>query len=482
MDRREFLELSVGTMTALGLSACGDDAAPERKVAAPEPEPNDGAVVVSFDLERYTTSDEAFPRGVQAGGMTSSSAILLVHTARTGSLQLRVWRDASVAGSIKLVHEREVQASDGFIKLRVEGLGAGWYHFAFFDEAALEKSRVGRFRTAFADGDLRPLEICGFACTNLTRAPFTALSMTAELEPDLLVHLGDMVYADEAETLEGYREVWARTLSDPGYKDAYARAGLYATWDDHEFQNNPNPERIDPAKLAMAKQAYFESVAIDTDPEGRIWRSHRWGHTAEIFVLDCRTERKPSTRETEAAEYLGPEQTSWFLGALEASPCVFKIVLNSVPFSRLAGLWEVGVPDRWQGYAAQRERVLQHLIDRNIENVVFLSGDFHCAFIARVEPSGPGARYWEILVGPTGPNAPNPIATLADSGDLPREDVFPESQFLFGTGNRFSTTQLTFDPLNLELRARFVSARELTLGQVLFDGLVPLGPPAPTGA
>lgn len=478
MDRRDFLKTTVTTVSAFGLlPACGSDEPPGRLEAEPEPEPQDGARLVSFDALAYAESEEAFPRGVQAGGMTSESAILLTHTTITTPLQLRVWRPAPSAGSIKLVHERELGATDGFIKLRVEGLGPGWYHFAFFDETARTRSRVGRFRTAFGEGDLRPLRLAGLACTNLAQAPFAALSMTAELEPDVLVHLGDMVYADEADDLAGYREIWARTLSDEGYKAAYARAGLYATWDDHEFQNNPNPERIDPDKLAAAKQAYLESVAIETDPEGRIWRSHRWGRTAEIFVLDSRTERRPSTRATPEATYLGEAQLAWLMQALEASPCVFKLVLNSVPFSRLAGLWEVGVPDRWQGYAAQRERLLQHLVDRNIENVFFLSGDFHCAFIARVEPSGPGARYWELLMGPTGPNSPNPIAALADSGDLPREDVFPTSQFLFGTGNRFSTTELVFDPLNLEVRARYVSARELTRGQVLFDGLIPLTPP-----
>lgn len=446
-------------------------------MAEPEPEPEDGATLVRFDPEIHALSDELFPRGVQSGGMGSTFALLLTHTGAVGPLWLRVWRATETPGSIMLVHEREVTATDGFVKLRVEGLGPAWYHFAFFDEAAGLRSRIGRFRTAFGPGDLRPLTIAGLACTNLAQAPFTALSMTAELDADVLVHLGDMVYADEANTLPEYREIWSRTLSDPGYKEAYARAGLYATWDDHEFQNNPNPERIDPAKLGAAKQAYLESVAIETDAEGRIWRSHRWGHTAEIFVLDSRLERQPSTRQTPDATYLGEAQLSWLLRALEESPCVFKLILNSVPFSRLGGLWEVGIADRWQGYAAQRERLLNHLVDRSIENVFFLSGDFHCGFISRVEPSGPGARYWELLMGPTAPNSPNPIAALADSGDLPREDVFPASQFLFGTGNRFTTTQLTFDPLNLEVRAQYVSARELTRGQVLFDGLIPLDPP-----
>ena len=474
VDRREFIKTTVTTVSALGVLACGDDAQPQRREPEPEPEPNDGATLTAFDVDAYTSSDELFPRGVQSGGMTASSVVLLTHATGPSGLNLRVWRDAGVPGSIKLVHQREVQVEQGFVKVKVEGLGPGRYQFAFFDETAQARSRVGRFRTAFAETDLRPLTLAGMACTNLTQAPFTAQSMTAEQEPDVLVHLGDMIYADDAETLEAYREVWSRTLSDPGYKDVFASAGLYATWDDHEIVNNPNPETIDPLRLAAAKQAYLESVAIETDPEGRIWRSHRWGHTAEIFVLDSRTERRPSTRSTPDATYLGQAQMSWLLGALEASPCAFKIILNSVPFSRLAGLWEVGVLDRWEGYAAQRELLLSHLLDRRIENVFFLSGDFHCAFISKVEPTGPGNQFWEILVGPSAPRSPNPIAALADSGDLPREDVFPESQFLFGTGNRFSTTELTFDPLNMEVRARFVSARELTLGQVLFDGLVPL--------
>ncbi len=46
---------------------------------------------------------------------------------------------------------------------------------------------------------------------------------------------------------------------------------------------------------------------------------------------------------------------------------------------------------------------------------MFLSGDFHIAVVAKLEPSGPRARYYEILAGPGGQSG-NP-AVIVLTGD-----------------------------------------------------------------
>ena len=83
--------------------------------------------------------------------------------------------------------------------------------------------------------------------------------------------------------------------------------------------------------------AGFNAAAPD-----RIWRSFRWGHSAEVFVLDCRGERRPSTRSvnpTRESVYISRAQMDWLKAGLRASPAVFKFIVNSVPiYGRPGGL------------------------------------------------------------------------------------------------------------------------------------------------
>jgi len=462
LTRRQVL-IAAGAGAAV--AACGTSEPPPRMrvLPTPEPEPIDAGTAWAIDPASITEDATRFPIGVHAGAMTATGVRL--SAAHDGPLLARVWR-TSAAGARFLVHEAMIEPVEGHLKASVSGLGAGWYEYGFFGDNF--RSPLGRFRTAFAQGDLRPLTIVPMTCTHIRHAPFTGVQMSGEIEADLYIHLGDLVYADDATNGEEYRREWRKTFAEGSYIQAFAKRGYYYTWDDHELANNIDPTMIEPARLAAAKGAAIEAMALETDAEGRIWRSYRWGNTAEIFVLDCRTERVPAGRETPAAQYISPAQFAWLESALLASPCKFKIIMNSVPVARMTMLWDYGTPDRWQGYEAQRARLLTFLETNQLRGVVFLSGDYHCGYVAKVEPTGWASQYLDIAVGPTG-NGPNPAAVLADNDFLPREDVFPAASYLYGSGIWPATTQLTLDPLNDELYVKFVDARPETKGAILYE-------------
>jgi alkaline phosphatase D len=44
--------------------------------------------------------------------------------------------------------------------------------------------------------------------------------------------------------------------------------------------------------------------------------------------------------------------------------------------------------DAWSAYPATRQAILEHIVTNRIQNVVFLTGDIHCANIARLEFTG----------------------------------------------------------------------------------------------
>jgi alkaline phosphatase D len=306
------------------------------------------------------------------------------------------------------------------------------------------------------------------ACTNRRMQPWVAISATAKQNVDLFLHLGDISYNDSATVPDEFRALWKNALTDPGYKALLPKTGWYAVWDDHEISNDLDPETTDPVRMAIAKDSFFENIAQQRGSNGELWRSYSWGGTAEFFLLDCRTERKPSTIGTPDATYLSRAQMDWFKGALKASKAHFKVVLNSVPITRFPPpLWAVQ-NDRWQAYEAQREELLNFIVDENIEHVLFMSGDFHLGLVMRVEKEGPRRRMWEIAAGPGG-NSGNPLSLVWES-PANRPVGFPKEQFAY-CGGIPAVTTVALNPKDNTVTVKFIdpTTEEVRFEQVLSE-------------
>ena len=208
-----------------------------------------------------------------------------------------------------------------------------------------------------------------------------------------------------------------------------------------------------PTLFQAGSQAFFDHQPMRRaiDHPSRIWRSVRWGRTAEFFVLDCRSERKPSTRAGPDAEYVSPAQLDWLKKGLAASPARFKVILNSVPISEFGGaLFQPFGEDRWEGYPAQRREILQHIDDLSLPGVLWVAGDFHLASMGHVSRERPGHDAIEVLVGP-GAQAPNV------SPAYPRAPQFDWSSGI----NNYTT--LGLDPSSGEVEITFHDAADRVL-------------------
>jgi phosphodiesterase/alkaline phosphatase D-like protein len=104
-----------------------------------------------------------------------------------------------------------------------------------------------------------------------------------------------------------------------------------------------------------------------------------------------------------ARTMLGARQYAAFTKAIKASTATWKVVVNEVPIQQYYAL----PYDRWEGYAAERERLLRFL-QANVRNVVFLTTDTHANLVNEVryrtfgtlESSG----IWEVVTGPVATN------------------------------------------------------------------------------
>lgn len=475
-SRRQFLGWSTALAGAspLLLNACTSDAssAADAGPAAAPVRPTtqadffDSAQSVAWDPLAIAEDTALFPMSVQSGSARAAAITLWGFAQDNAAKTLKVWRQDDVPGHVKMVHDALVEPTGpGLLRRRMESLAPDTvYSFAFITADQTARSAVGRFRMPYP-ADMRwPLTVLATTCTNFRFAPYQSLILASQQEADLLLHVGDMSYNDGCMTPEDYQARWRRTLTDPGYLALLKNQSSLIAWDDHEFENDLNPEDMDRAQMAAAKATFFSHLPMEPGPQGQLWQSFRWGSTAEFFVLDCRTERKPSTLDGTMQEYLSPAQMAWFKDALKASPCHFKVVLNSVPMVRFPDTFWANRNDRWQGYTAAREEILSFLEAQGLDNTWFISGDFHLGIVGRVEQQGFRRQLWDIAVGPGG-NQGNPLGGLAASDPQLHEDIFPSAQFLYGQAN-IAMTRLTFDPLRDVVRVEFVDA---TTKEVLFD-------------
>ncbi|MCB9664913.1 MAG: alkaline phosphatase D family protein [Alphaproteobacteria bacterium] len=425
-----------------------------------------GPPEITFDPSTLAVDEVAFPWSVQAGAMEPYAATLVTKVKPQATVLLRVWRETAVFGTVLLHHEELVTATPaGFLRVRVAALEPGaWHHYGYFrvDTSGAPEARsiLGRFRTPPLEGTKEPLTISAHACNGPGTGFDDAMGRLAEHEDvDLLIHLGDMAYCDGARSLEEYRRKWQDWMASDGYKRGLAAAGLYACWDDHEVDNNWDPETISQAQREAALLAFVEHVAVEPGDDGRLWRSYRWGDTAEIFVLDCRGERRPSTSGGNAADdvYLSRAQLDWLKEGLQRSPCHFKLVMSSVPIT-IMPFFGVAKDDRWEGYPGQRSELVGHIRDLDLRNVWFLGGDFHINFVGTINKGGQGrlADTWEIAV--TSGNI-NPAALLLQP-----------PQFRYATAEP-RLSKITFDPSADKVTIRFYDPadgaldRELELSQ-----------------
>lgn len=469
LTRREVL---VGSSVLL--SACVVPSKPDAGPRTIDPQPFDNATRVDFAPEAVTLTETLFPQTVSSGVMKADSVMLWTRAAGEAQVVLRVWRDVGSTTEVALVHERTVDVTadtGGNLKVTVSSLApATWYRYAFFSTDLTRRSPIGQVRTAFPDDWAEPLTVGATSCASYRYRPFKALVTQAKQPMDLCLHLGDVGYYDGADSLETFRQKWQEQLQDPGYRAVLPASGGYFLWDDHEFANNFDPEALGPNHPLVVEGArtFRESLPVEA---ARAWQSYRWGKTAEFFVLDVRLERKPSTRETPDAQLISPAQLEWLKQGLLDSPCHFKVILTSIPITNMPPPSWGGQADRWQGYDAQREKLLGFLDEHALDNVWFLTGDIHVGTIMRLEKVGPRRKYFEMAVGPAG-NI-NPLTLVLEPGqEANKKVVFPPEQFLFAGGG-FHACTLTFDPKANTVRVIFIDATKddlVTCDQTLTFG------------
>jgi len=391
-DRREFLLAVSAAAVACKSDPLDTDVEPE-PAAVRDPGPD--------RFEPDLQEDRAiFPWSIAVGDPTPEGVMVMIRAnAPLVEAVLMRFVDGQWSEAARLPGRDTASSPSNF---EVTGLDAD-RAYAIYAEVDGVRSRVTAFRTAPPVDSLRQVRILATSCLG-NASDKSNLQYMAEQDADALLLLGDTIYADGAVTHADYEAAWEQHLSVDRVRDMFASTGVIATWDDHEVDNNwvigptdsPLNESVTPQQLEAATAVWRECVPMRLGPSGSlVWRSMRWGATAEIFVLDCRGERSPGMM-------MSDEQLDWFVEALQASEAVFKIVLSSIHVTdhfELMGV--IQDSDRWQGYPEQRARLITAAAA--VPGTLFITGDMHYGAVQYIDPiGGPAEDMVEVAAGPAG--------------------------------------------------------------------------------
>ncbi len=289
-----------------------------------------------------------------------------------------------------------------------------WYFYQF--RAGSYETPIARTRTA-PSGAKDNLRFAFASCQHYETGLFTAYKHMAEEDLDLVVHLGDYIYegparpglvrqhnSKEIASLSDYRNRHALYKTDPLLQSVHAKFPWIVTWDDHEVDNDyagDSPEddqtrNVFLERRASAYQAYYEHMPLRQSamPKGssmQLYRRVKYGDLAEFFVLDTRQYRskqpcgagiKPLCDQARDPNrtILGAAQRGWLFSGLGQSKTKWNILANQVPIAQIdtkMGEEEGFSMDKWNGYHAERQKLLAMLHERGIRNTVAITGDVH---------------------------------------------------------------------------------------------------------
>ncbi|WP_175407540.1 alkaline phosphatase [Streptomyces sp. TRM64462] len=421
-------------------------------------------------------SGDPLPDGVLLWTRVTPSADATPGSGAGADTEVR-WEVAEDRGFADVVARGALTASaatDHTVKVDVRGLRPAttyWFRFtagagAGDGTGAGTVSPVGRTRTTPAHDAATPGVRFGVvSCANWEAGHFAAYRhLAARADLDAILHLGDYIYEygtgqypktgtvlraheprHEIVSLADYRLRHAMYKTDRDLQALHAAHPVIAMWDDHEFaddtwsggadNHSPDAEGDWAARMAAAKQAYFEWMPVRTSTEGNVYRRLRYGKLADLHLLDLRSFRSQQTSVGSGAvddperTITGRAQLDWLKAGLASSDATWRLVGTSVmispvafgslpahllkPLAELLGLPGGGLAvnvDQWDGYTDDRKELLAHLTDRAIRNTVFLTGDIHMAWAndvpvtAATYPKSPSAATEFVVTSVTSDN------------------------------------------------------------------------------
>jgi alkaline phosphatase D len=240
------------------------------------------------------------------------------------------------------------------------------------------------------------------------RKPVPVFETITRDEPDLMIFLGDNVYADTTDRVR-LRAAYEDLADDKAFQRLRDVSPILATWDDHDYGINDGGAEH-PTK-AMSQQVFLDFWGVPAssprrDREG-VYHSLTLGpdgRRVQVILLDTRYHRGPLKQADEPRElgigpylpdydpgmhvtFLGEAQWAWLEQRLR-EPAEVRLIASSIQVIAEDHNWEA-----WAMIPVERKRLLELITETGANGVVFLSGDRHHAELSRLTDGVPYPLY-----------------------------------------------------------------------------------------
>jgi alkaline phosphatase D len=336
---------------------------------------------------------QVLTHGPVVGGVTASKAKVFVRIDRAANVALRYGTDPNLH-TYQVSQSFQTESSHDFTKIiPLSGLSpeTTFYINVLVNGVPQLPSPPYPYFATFPDlGTARNFKfvvLSDFTATaKLTRTVQTFASATAE-QPVFAFIGGDFDHRNPT-TLSTKRKMF-KDLYDPntlymsGFVDLILRRmPIIHQWDDHD-SGMDNADKTYPYwnLTQQVFQEYVPTYRLPSVTPG-IWQKFKYAQ-AECFVLDCRSQRDPELEPDDQnksmldGNNLGASgELRWLKNGLLASTSRWKIIFTSVVTNPTTKF-----PDGWAGYQTEWNSLRDFIDNKNIQGVVFISGDLHLGAI-----------------------------------------------------------------------------------------------------
>lgn len=252
-----------------------------------------------------------------------------------------------------------------------------------------------------------PVSRIAFGSCSDASKPVPAFDAIASAKPDLMIFLGDNVYADTTDETR-LRAAYQVLADNADFQKIKRACPVLATWDDHDY--GLNDIGVEHPTKAVSQQVFLDFWGVPKDSPRRkrqgVYDAQTFGPVGkrvQIILLDTRYHRGPLTHRpknddsSRGGRYLpNPDPTLTVLGEAQwawlkdqlSQPAELRLIASSIQFVAEDHGWET-----WAMFPAERTRLIELIRGTQANGVILLSGDRHQAELSRLDENTPYPLY-----------------------------------------------------------------------------------------
>lgn len=241
-----------------------------------------------------------------------------------------------------------------------------------------------------------PVNRLGVIACHKQRVTAPGLYRYTIAEPDVVLWLGDNVYADTRDDITHIERELAALETKPEFRKLRETSAFVVTWDDHDYGLN-NEGKNYPLKEASRDLHRRFWQLEDRIPENHdgVYYAQTFGtgdQRLQLIMLDGRFNRDD---EGPTGDTLGERQWAWLESQLR-EPAALRLICSGYQVLLQADTKF----ETWAKFPEARQRLFDLIRDTGATGVVFVAGDQHYGEVTRIPDAlGPGYDAVEFMFG-----------------------------------------------------------------------------------